>query len=82
MEDLALLEDTVDDLIDNHPDFVVYIRGDSNASVVPRDKNTIDSLFQFFLSNMCPLVIQTIITSLMKANPTPILMFSLIPAVK
>ena len=50
MEDLALLEDTVDDLIDNHPDSIVYIRGASNAAVVPRDKNTIDSLLQHFLS--------------------------------
>ena len=51
MEDLALLEDTLDELAESYPDSVTYIRGDANACIKPRLNNTRDSLFGYFLSS-------------------------------
>lgn len=36
MEDLAVLEDTIDTLSEKYPDSVTYIRGDANCSPIPR----------------------------------------------
>ena len=52
MEDLALLEDTLDELAESYPDSVTYIRGDANACIKPRLNNTRDSLFGYFLSSI------------------------------
>ena len=51
MEDLAVLEDTIDILNEKHPDSVLYVRGDANSSPVPRTNNKRDQLFQHFLLN-------------------------------
>ena len=45
MQDLALLQDTIDTITDKYPDCITYIRGDANASVLPRANNKRDDLF-------------------------------------
>ena len=42
MEQLALLEDTIDHINEKYPDSVHYIRGDANASPSPRKDNRQD----------------------------------------
>ena len=51
IEDLSVLEDTIDILNEKHPDSVLYIRGDANSSSHPRQGNKRDQLFQHFLRN-------------------------------
>ena len=51
VQDLALLEDTIDDATEKYPHSVIHIRGDANAAPVPRARNQRDLLFQHFLSN-------------------------------
>ena len=51
MEQLALLEDTIDHINEKYPDSVHYIRGDANASPSPRKDNSRDKLFNFFLTS-------------------------------
>ena len=48
MQDLALLQDTIDTITDKYPDCITYIRGDANASVLPRANNKRDDLFKYF----------------------------------
>ena len=48
MEDLALLQDTIDILSEKYPDSIVFIRGDANASIKPRKNNKRDFLFKYF----------------------------------
>ena len=49
MEDLTLLSDTIDDIQEKHPDCILYIRGDANASYIPRPSQTkCDSLLKHF----------------------------------
>ena len=50
MEQLALLEDTIDQINEKYPNSVHYIRGDANASHLPRNDNKRDKLFNFFLN--------------------------------
>ena len=51
MEQLALLEDTIDHINEKYADSVLYIRGDANASPSPRNDNNRDKLFNFFLTS-------------------------------
>ena len=51
LQDLAILEETIDDAMDKYSDAVVYIRGDANASLPSREKNLRDKLFDHFLQN-------------------------------
>ena len=51
VQDLALLEDTIDNATEKYPHSVIHIRGDANAAPVPRTKNQRDLLFQHFLDN-------------------------------
>ena len=51
MEQLALLEDTIDQTNEKYPNSVHYIRGDANASPLPRNENKRDQLFNFFLTS-------------------------------
>ena len=51
VQELALLEDTIDAASEAYPDSIIFIRGDANASVIPRNKNQRDLLFQHFLTN-------------------------------
>ena len=51
VQELALLEETIENAIETYPDCTIYIRGDANASVVPRNKNKRDLLFQHFIAN-------------------------------
>ena len=53
VQELALLEDTIDNAMETYPDSTVYIRGDANAAIVPRNKNKRDMLFQHFVTNNC-----------------------------
>ena len=46
MKELAILHDTIDKLSDGYPDSLVFIRGDANASVTPRDGNKRELLFR------------------------------------
>ena len=50
MEDLALLEDTIDQLNEKYPDSVLFIRGDANSSPTPRPNNKRDDLLVHFLN--------------------------------
>ena len=84
MEDLALLEATLDELAESYPDSVTYIRGDANTCIKPRLNNTRDSLFEYFLSsNTLEHVliesIQPIIISPTTGSQTRILMFCSLP---
>ena len=49
--DLALLEDTIDHINEKFPNCILYVRGDSNLSPIPRLNNKRDELFSFFLDN-------------------------------
>ena len=51
IEDLALLESTIEEVFEKYPNSVLYIRGDANASAVPRKHNKRDVLFQHFLGS-------------------------------
>ena len=51
VQDLALLEDTIEDAYEKYPHSVLHIRGDANAAPVPRNNNQRDLLFKHFLSN-------------------------------
>ena len=50
MEDLALLEDTIDQMNEKYPDFHLFIRGDANSSPTLRPNNKRDDLFAYFLT--------------------------------
>ena len=52
VEELSKLEATVLDLLDEHPDATVYIRGDANASLAPRPGNKRDILFNCFCERL------------------------------
>ena len=49
LEDLAQLEDILDEVSEKYPDSITYIRGDANSSPVPRTLNKRDFLFKHFL---------------------------------
>ena len=49
MEDLSLLENTIEEMFEKYPDSVLYIRGDANSSPIPRKSNKRDLLFRHFL---------------------------------
>ena len=51
LQDLAILEETIEDAIEKYLDAVVYIRGDANAAIPSRKNNPRDELFQHFLQN-------------------------------
>ena len=50
MEDLALLEDTIDQMNEKYPDSLLFIRGDANSSPTPRPNNKRDDLLAYFLT--------------------------------
>ena len=50
MQDLALLQDTIQTISEKHPDCVTYVRGDANAAVIPRPDNVRDELFKYFVT--------------------------------
>ena len=50
IEDLSLLENTIDELGERYPDALIYVRGDANASIPTRPGNKRDDLFQHFCS--------------------------------
>ena len=52
-EDLAVLENTVGIIEEKYHNSTIYIRGDANASSIPRVGNKRDELFNFFLINNC-----------------------------
>ena len=49
IKELSTLQNITDNLNDAYPDSVTFIRGDANASSVPRDNNKRDALFKYFL---------------------------------
>ena len=49
VKELSILQNTIDKLCDEHPDSLVFIRGDANASLCPRVGNKRDGLFQYFM---------------------------------
>ena len=48
VQDLALLQETINNTSQKYPESVMYIRGDANASVLPRQNNKRDDLFKYF----------------------------------
>ena len=48
---IALLQATIDDIHDEYPSALIYIKGDANASCPPRANNKRDLLFQTFLDD-------------------------------
>ena len=49
MKDLAQLQDTIDYANEKYPDSSLFIRGDANASPIPRSNNQRDELFKYFI---------------------------------
>ena len=49
MKELSALQNTIDKLCDDYPDSLIFIRGDANASLFPRDNNKRDALFMYFM---------------------------------
>ena len=72
LQDLAILEETIDDAMDKYSDAVVYVRGDANASLPSREKNLRDKLFDHFIFQ--PTSKLTTTFSTMEASLTPVLM--------
>ena len=50
MRDLAHLQDTIDHVNEKYPESLIFIRGDANASFLPRTNNQRDELFKYFIS--------------------------------
>ena len=48
MKELALLQDIIDHACDEYPDSLIFLRGDANASIIPRKGNKRDDLFNYF----------------------------------
>ena len=48
MEDLALLQDTIDMVSEKYPDSTVFLCGNANASIHTRKDNKRDLLFKYF----------------------------------
>ena len=48
VQDLALLQETINEVKLKYPDSVIYLRGDANASIIPRSNNKRDDLFKYF----------------------------------
>ena len=48
---IALLQATIDDIHEEYPSALIYIKGDANASCPPRANNKRDLLFQTFLDD-------------------------------
>ena len=51
MDDLSTLEDTIDMVNEKYPDSIIYIRGDANSAVLPRQNNKRDFLFKHFVNS-------------------------------
>ena len=49
MKDLVLLQETIDIVGEKYPESSVFVRGDANASVIPRSNNKRDELFNYFV---------------------------------
>ena len=49
VRELSVLQDTIDNVGDNYPDALIFVRGDANASVVCRKGNKRDLLFLHFM---------------------------------
>ena len=50
MRDLANLQDTIDHVNEKYPGNILYIRGDANASIIPRANNQRDEVFKYFIT--------------------------------
>ena len=50
MRDLANLQDTIDEINEKHPGALIFVRGDANASYLPRKSNRRDELLRFFIT--------------------------------
>ena len=48
LDELASLQNIIDDLSEKYPTSLVYVRGDANASYIPRNHNKRDEIFQYF----------------------------------
>ena len=57
LEDLGLMQATVEELLETYPNSLLFIRGDANASVLCRTNNKRDHIFNNFCSsnNLQPL---------------------------
>ena len=42
MKDLTLVQETIEIVDEKYPDTLVYVRGDANASAIPRKNNKRD----------------------------------------
>ena len=51
MKDLVCLQDTIDNVKEEHPGSLIYIRGDANASYIPRRNNQRDELLKYFITD-------------------------------
>ena len=49
---LSGLENLVEEILEEHGDIHIFIRGDANAAVPPRPNNARDKLFQYFCERM------------------------------
>ena len=67
IEELALLEATIENILEKYSACTPYIQGDANSSPSPRPSNKRDDLFNFFLTinnlNSIPIIITLTITS-------------------
>ena len=54
VEELAILEVTIDHIHEKYPSCCLYIRGDANSSTLLRPGNKRDDLFSFFMSTFLP----------------------------
>ena len=52
VQELSLMEATIDTLVDKHPTATIFIRGDANASLQLRPGNKRDPLFSYFCQRL------------------------------